>query len=299
LTPQTTAMTRFDTYLSRINTRLSELLPACFYDAPAVCDAMRYSMEGGGKRIRPVLMMESCRICGGDPEDALDFACALEMIHTYSLIHDDLPCMDDDDMRRGKPACHIAFGEATAVLAGDALLTEAFHTAAACAFAKQHPDRAVEAIALLAELAGACGMIGGQAIDLQSEGQAIPLERLQQMDRLKTGALMKAACAIGAVLAGAAKAQRDALERYADALGQAFQITDDILDVTSDSETLGKPVGSDAQQNKSTYVSLLGLEQARKAAAAYTAQAVSSLGLFGEEAAFLRNLAEQLGNRIS
>lgn len=292
-------MTRFDAYLGQINARLAALLPVCDYDAPQVCDAMRYSVEGGGKRIRPVLMLESCRLCGGDPADALDFACALEMIHTYSLIHDDLPCMDDDDMRRGKPACHIAFGEATAVLAGDALLTEAFHAAAASAFAKTHPDRAVEAIALLASLAGACGMVGGQAIDLQSEDKAISLSRLRLMDKLKTGALMKAACKVGAVLAGATKAQQDALERYADNLGQAFQITDDILDVTSDSETLGKPVGSDAEQNKSTYVSLLGLEAAKEKATECTVQALWALAVFGDDAAFLCQIAERLLTRTT
>ena len=292
-------MTRFESYLALINARLGQLLPVCKYDAPQVCNAMRYSLEGGGKRIRPVLMLESCRLCGGTPEDALDFACALEMIHTYSLIHDDLPCMDNDDMRRGKPSCHIAFGEATAVLAGDALLTEAFHAAAASAFATKHPDRAVAAIALLAELAGACGMVGGQTIDLESEGQQILLERLRLMDKLKTGALMKAACAVGAVLAGATKAQRAALEAYADNLGQAFQITDDILDVTGDSQTLGKPVGSDNEQNKSTYVSLLGLDAAKEKAADCTAQALWALAVFGDDADFLRQIAERLLKRTS
>ena len=292
-------MTRFESYLALINARLGQLLPVCEYDAPQVCNAMRYSLEGGGKRIRPVLMLESCRLCGGTPEDALDFACALEMIHTYSLIHDDLPCMDNDDMRRGKPSCHIAFGEATAVLAGDALLTEAFHAAAASAFATKHPDRAVAAIALLAELAGACGMVGGQTIDLESEGQQISLERLRLMDKLKTGALMKAACAVGAVLAGATKAQRAALEAYADNLGQAFQITDDILDVTGDSQTLGKPVGSDNEQNKSTYVSLLGLDAAKEKAADCTAQALWALAVFGDDADFLRQIAERLLKRTS
>ena len=292
-------MTRFESYLALINARLGQLLPVCKYDAPQVCNAMRYSLEGGGKRIRPVLMLESCRLCGGTPEDALDFACALEMIHTYSLIHDDLPCMDNDDMRRGKPSCHIAFGEATAVLAGDALLTEAFHAAAASSFATKHPDRAVAAIALLAELAGACGMVGGQTIDLESEGQQISLERLRLMDKLKTGALMKAACAVGAVLAGATKAQRAALEAYADNLGQAFQITDDILDVTGDSQTLGKPVGSDNEQNKSTYVSLLGLDAAKEKAADCTAQALWALAVFGDDADFLRQIAERLLKRTS
>lgn len=287
----------FESSVDKINRRLEDLLPVCDYDAPAVCNAMRYALAGGGKRIRPVLLLESCRLCGGDIGDALDFACALEMIHTYSLIHDDLPCMDDDAMRRGKPACHIAFGEATAVLAGDALLTQAFAAAAESKAAKDHPVRALEATALLSKLAGALGMIGGQAVDLQSEGKAISLERLQTMDRLKTGALMRAACEIGAVLAGADATKRAALVQYAEGLGQAFQIVDDILDVTADAATLGKPVGSDEVQHKSTYVSLLGLDGARAAAKKYTGEAVDALADFGEDAAFLRRLAEDLMTR--
>ena len=292
-------MKRFDSYLEMINRRLTALLPVCTYDAPDVCDAMRYSLDGGGKRIRPVLLLESCRLCGGDVADALDFACALEMIHTYSLVHDDLPCMDDDDMRRGKPACHIAFGEATAVLAGDALLTQAFAAAANSEAAKKTPARALEAIALLSKYAGAEGMIGGQAVDLQSEGKTIALSRLQTMDSLKTGALMRAACEIGAVLAGADNEKRAALVRYAEALGQAFQIVDDILDVTSDVQTLGKPIGSDAELQKSTYVSLLGLDRAKAAARDCTAAAIEALAVFGEDAAFLRSLAENLMTRTS
>ena len=292
-------MKRFDFYLEMINRRLTALLPVCTYDAPDVCDAMRYSLDGGGKRIRPVLLLESCCLCGGDAADALDFACALEMIHTYSLVHDDLPCMDDDDMRRGKPACHIAFGEATAVLAGDALLTQAFAAAANSEAAKKTPARALEAIALLSKYAGAEGMIGGQAVDLQSEGKTIALSRLQTMDSLKTGALMRAACEIGAVLAGADDEKRTALVRYAEALGQAFQIVDDILDVTSDEKTLGKPIGSDAELQKSTYVSLLGLDRAKAAARDCTAAAIEALAVFGEDAAFLRSLAENLMTRTS
>jgi geranylgeranyl diphosphate synthase type II len=292
-------MKRFDSYLEMINRRLTALLPVCTYDAPDVCDAMRYSLDGGGKRIRPVLLLESCRLCGGDVADALDFACALEMIHTYSLVHDDLPCMDDDDMRRGKPACHIAFGEATAVLAGDALLTQAFAAAANSEAAKKTPARALEAIALLSKYAGAEGMIGGQVVDLQSEGKTIALSRLQTMDSLKTGALMRAACEIGAVLAGADNEKRAVLVRYAEALGQAFQIVDDILDVTSDVQTLGKPIGSDAELQKSTYVSLLGLDRAKAVARDCTAAAIEALAVFGEDAAFLRSLAENLMTRTS
>ncbi|MBR6313574.1 MAG: polyprenyl synthetase family protein [Clostridia bacterium] len=292
-------MKRFDSYLEMINRRLTALLPVCTYDAPDVCDAMRYSLDGGGKRIRPVLLLESCRLCGGDWEGALGFACALEMIHTYSLVHDDLPCMDDDDMRRGKPACHIVFGEATAVLAGDALLTQAFAAAANSEAAKKTPARALEAIALLSKCAGAEGMIGGQVVDLQSEGKTIALSRLQTMDSLKTGALMRAACEIGAVLAGADNEKRAALVRYAEALGQAFQIVDDILDVTSDEKTLGKPIGSDAELQKSTYVSLLGLDRAKAAAKDCTAAAIDALNVFGADAAFLRSLAENLMTRTS
>ena len=286
-------------YLGMIEKALYGYLPSTDCNEGKLIKSMKYSLEAGGKRVRPRLVFEFSKLCGGTDDAAAPFACAVEMIHTYSLIHDDLPCMDDDDMRRGKPACHIAFGEATAVLAGDALLTEAFHAAAASAFAKKHPDRAVEAIALLASLAGACGMVGGQAIDLQSEGQQISLSRLRLMDKLKTGALMKAACKVGAVLAGATKAQQDALERYADNLGQAFQITDDILDVTSDSETLGKPAGSDAEQHKSTYVSLLGLEAAKEKATECTAQALWALAAFGDDAAFLCQIAERLLTRTT
>ena len=282
-------------YVDRIEKSLSALLPR--EEGSAVCEAMRYSVSVGGKRIRPVLLLESCRLCGGDPEDALPFACALEMIHTYSLIHDDLPCMDDDDLRRGQPSCHKKFGEATALLAGDALLTHAFAVCANSKAAKENPERAVCAISLLSQRAGAAGMIGGQEIDLASEGKQISLETLQTMDAKKTGALIKAACEIGAVLAGGNDRQIAALSAYAEHLGQAFQIVDDILDVEGDTALLGKPVGSDLQSNKSTYVSLLGLERAKEKAAEHTRCALNALHLFGEEAAFLSTLAEQLCQR--
>ena len=284
-----------DAYVKKIDEVLLALLPKD--ENSAVCSAMRYSISVGGKRIRPVLLLESCRLCGGAIESALPFACALEMIHTYSLIHDDLPCMDNDDLRRGKPSCHKQFGEATALLAGDALLTHAFAVCAESPFAKEHPDRALQAVGLLSSLAGTAGMIGGQEIDLASEGKQIPLERLREMDAKKTGALIRAACEIGAVLAGGSDAQKTSLAAYAENLGQAFQIVDDILDVEGDTATLGKPVGSDEASEKSTYVSLLGLERSKTTAAALTAQAVDSLSLFGADAAFLRDLAEQLCKR--
>ena len=282
-------------YVKRIDAALSALLPN--EKGSAVCDAMRYSVSVGGKRIRPVLLLESCRLCGGEIEEALPFACALEMIHTYSLIHDDLPCMDDDDLRRGQPSCHKKFGEATALLAGDALLTLAFGVCAKSALAKNAPDRALRAVALLAENAGALGMIGGQEIDLASEGKQISLETLRTMDAKKTGALIKAACQIGAVLAGCSDTQIAALTEYAEHLGQAFQIVDDILDVEGDTSKLGKPVGSDAESQKSTYVSLLGLERSKQTAEELTNRAVEALSVFGDDAAFLCALAEQLCKR--
>ncbi|MBR3552404.1 MAG: polyprenyl synthetase family protein [Clostridia bacterium] len=287
----------FQTDLARVNAALDRLLPAAHDADGVVRDAMRYSVANGGKRIRPVLVLECCRLCGGDADSAVDAACALEMIHTYSLIHDDLPCMDDDDLRRGKPACHKQFGEAIALLAGDALLTEAFRVVSTAPFAKKSPDAALRVIALLSENAGVGGMIGGQVIDLRLEGQRVTLDRLQTMDAKKTGALIRAACEIGGVIAGASEAQLSALRGYADDLGQAFQIVDDVLDVVGDEAALGKPVGSDKESEKSTYVSLLGLDAAKREAEALTARAVDRLAPFGKQAAFLRELALRLCER--
>ena len=283
------------TYIAQIESALFALLPK--QDGSDVCEAMRYSCAVGGKRIRPVLALEACRLCGGDIDLALPFACALEMIHTYSLIHDDLPCMDNDDLRRGQLSCHKKFGEATALLAGDALLTHAFCVCAESELAKKQSEKAVRAVALLSSLAGTDGMIGGQEIDLASEGKQISLQTLREMDAKKTGALIKAACALGAVIAGASQEQTNALLLFAESLGQAFQVVDDILDVEGDTATLGKPVGSDAESNKSTYVSLLGLSAAKESARALTEQAVGALSVFGEEAAFLRELSEKLCQR--
>ena len=285
----------FEEIRARVEASLLALLPK--QADSAVCEAMRYSVCVGGKRIRPVLMLEAYRLCGGGDDGALPFACALEMIHTYSLIHDDLPCMDDDDLRRGQPSCHKKFGEATALLAGDALLTHAFTVCAESELAKRCPARALRAVGLLSKLAGAAGMIGGQEIDLAFEGKRISLETLRTMDAKKTGALIRAACEIGAVLAGGSEEEIAALQKYAEHLGQAFQIVDDILDVEGDTATLGKPVGSDAENEKSTYVSLLGLERSKAAAAAHTEQAKEALAVFGENAAFLSALAEQLKQR--
>lgn len=286
-----------DDYTKIINEYLFTVLPRCNYGESVVCDAMKYSVENGGKRIRPVLTLEFCRLCGGDIQDALPFAAAIEMIHTYSLIHDDLPCMDNDDFRRGKPSCHIQFGESYALLAGDGLLTQAFSVITESDFAKNNPAAAVKAISVLASCSGALGMIGGQVIDLKSEGKNVGLDILQKMDELKTGALIKAAAGMGVIAANGSEEKLRAAYDYAEKLGQAFQIVDDILDVTADETQLGKPVGSDAQSGKSTYVSLLGLEKSQQLAQELTQQAIDSLTVFGQDADFLISLARSLAIR--
>ena len=285
-----------DEYISLVNDALSSALPACEYHEPIVLDAMKYSLMNGGKRIRPVLTLEFCRLCGGKIEDALPFACAIEMIHTYSLIHDDLPCMDNDSMRRGKPSCHVEYGESYALLAGDALLTYAFEYALNSSFGACDPKAALEAVKILAGLAGVSGMIGGQVVDLKSEGKNVGLDVLRTMDSLKTGALIKAAALMGTVIGGGTDEQKKAAVQYAENLGQAFQIVDDILDVTADEAELGKPVGSDKESGKSTYVSLLGLDRSQQIADELTEKAVRALELF-DDTQFLAELAERLASR--
>ncbi len=287
----------FNDYISLINSQLDSFIPECTYGEPVVCDAMSYSLGIGGKRIRPVLLLEFCRVCGGDVEKALPFAVALEMIHTYSLIHDDLPCMDDDDMRRGKPSCHIRYGEEYALLAGDGLLTRAFGVIAQSSLAKENPAVAVEAVAVLSELAGVEGMIGGQTVDLKNEGRRASLETLEVMDSLKTGALIICAAKLGCLAAGASDAETAAAVTFCSKIGHAFQIVDDILDVIGDEKELGKPIGSDGESDKSTYVSLLGLEKSREYADRLTNEAVKALDIFGKEADLLREIADMLINR--
>ena len=259
-----------------------------------VSEAMRYSLSGGGKRVRPCLVLEFCRLCGGKTEKALPFAAAVEMIHTYSLIHDDLPCMDDDDLRRGKPSCHVKYGYANALLAGDGLLTLAFETLAK---ADLDGKRIAQAVSCLARAAGHLGMIGGQTMDLENEGKDVSVDTLRQTDVLKTVQLISAACVLGCIAAGADAEQISAAEAYAYGLGLAFQIVDDILDVTSDTATLGKPVGSDEAQQKNTYVTLCGLERAEAQAKTYTDAAIDALQPFGPEAETLREYAALLCTR--
>ena len=257
-------------------------------------EAMEYSLMAGGKRMRPMLLMAAADAVGRKGTDFLIAACAMEMIHTYSLIHDDLPAMDNDDYRRGKLTNHKVYGDGMAILAGDALLTLAFEVVL-----RQEADPAVK-LAVVREFAiaaGQSGMVGGQAMDLEAEGQKIDMGTLQQLHMGKTGALFHAAIRSGAMLAGASEEELAALTTYADKFGLAFQITDDILDVTGDEALIGKPVGSDERNDKSTYVTLTSLEEARKLAEETVAEAVAALAPLGEKAGFLWELVEYLLKR--
>lgn len=262
--------------------------------AGRLTEACRYSLLAGGKRLRPALLLEFYRLCGGAPEDALPFACGLEMIHTYSLIHDDLPCMDDDDYRRGRLSNHKVYGEAVATLAGDALLNRAFEIMLSQTAVPA--DRAMAAAAYIGRCSGIFGMIGGQIEDLSLEGKTASESELLQMISKKTGALLRAACVGGCLLAGASRERRTAAEQYADALGLAFQIRDDLLDVIGDSAALGKATGSDEAKQKSTFVSLYGQEECQRRVDALTQRAVSAAGAFGDDG-FLAALARQLARR--
>ena len=260
-----------------------------------VGDAMKYSVKNGGKRIRPFLTLEFAKACGGDLDAALDFGCAVEMIHTYSLIHDDLPCMDNDDMRRGKPSCHKAFDEATALLAGDALLTNAFLVLSSTNISN---DNRLSAIEILAVNAGCVGMIGGQALDLDFEDREPSVNEILKMYELKTGRLLEAACKLGC-LSNKYCLLKDILaaEEYAKNLGLAFQIQDDILDITSDEVTLGKPVGSDEKNEKSTIVKFYGLEKAKEMVSEYTQKAIDALKDIDGDTTTLREFALYMANR--
>ena len=258
-------------------------------------ESMAYSLMAGGKRLRPILLMAAADAVGVDGTRFLPVACALEMIHTYSLIHDDLPAMDNDELRRGKPTNHVVYGEGTAILAGDALLTLAFTVIL------RQKDVSAEALLRVVDeisrAAGAEGMVGGQMLDLEAENRQISIDELRRVHMGKTGALFRAALRSGAILAGAAEDQLEALTSYANHFGLAFQITDDILDVIGTAEEIGKPVGSDEKNHKSTYVSLTSLEDAQDLAHRTVQEAESDLYIFGERAAFLRELVGYLVNR--
>lgn len=254
--------------------------------------AMEYSLFAGGKRLRPILTFEFCRMVCGEWEKAAPYAAAVEMVHTYSLIHDDLPCMDNDDLRRGKPTNHKVFGEAMAVLAGDALLTDAF--AMAASFKPEKPEDTATAIALLAECAGSLGMVGGQVLDICSDERVLSEQEVLDIQNRKTGRLINAACALGAIAGGATEAQFAAACQFAAGFGLAFQIRDDMLDVIGTEAELGKTVGTDTEKN--TFVRLYGLEKCEALVETYTNYALSALDAF-DDAAFLRRLASQMTAR--
>lgn len=278
---------------------INHALDACFVlpqDLPqaGLADAMRYSLLAGGKRIRPMLVLEFCRIAGGNINDALPVACAVEMLHTYSLIHDDLPCMDNDDLRRGKPTNHVVYGECTATLAGDTLQAEAFGTILRSSLSAERKAACAE---ILAGAVGLDGMCCGQYLDMLWEGRKLSEQELTEINSRKTGALLAAACQMGVAAAGGSERMLDCAGHFGAALGMAFQIRDDMLDVTGTVETFGKPIGSDRQEDKNTYVVLLGLDGCEKTVNKLTAFAKSILTETFDDTDFLCALADELAIR--
>ncbi|MDG1709390.1 MAG: polyprenyl synthetase family protein [Emcibacteraceae bacterium] len=273
-----------------IENKLLEFLPNSSKMESQVVDAMRYALLAGGKRLRPFLVMQSASLFSIKNEHALRVAAAIECVHTYSLIHDDLPAMDDDDLRRGNPTTHIKYDEATAILAGDALLTLAFEI---LADEKTHPDAEVRCalISSLSRAAGALGMVGGQMIDLKAENQSLPQDEIIRMQQMKTGALIVFSCEAGAILASVSDERRDALVKYAEDIGLAFQIVDDLLDVEGSSEAIGKTAGKDINAGKATLVSIMGTDEARKKAIEITQDAIGQMECFGDKGAILSSLA--------
>lgn len=285
-------------YIKEIEAAIERYIPQEKVAEQKLIDAVRYSLSLKGKRVRPSLTLAFAELCGGSIKAAMPFACAVEMVHTYSLIHDDLPCMDDDDYRRGQPANHKVFGEDIALLAGDALQSMAYTTMLSEeAVAAVGGARAARAARILAEKSGVLGMVGGQVIDLSMEHKTVGIELVRLMEEKKTANLIEAACMIGCVVAGAEDEKINAAERYAHAIGLAFQIVDDILDVTSTAEELGKPIGSDIGNEKNTFMSLLGIERCRESVAWLTEEAIDALSVFDGDTKDLADFAVALANR--
>lgn len=281
-------------YKALIDTKLAEYFRADDMPQAGLFEAMRYSLNAGGKRIRPILVLEFCRITGGDCDKSLPVACAIEMLHTYSLIHDDLPCMDNDDLRRGKPTNHVVYGECTATLAGDALQAEAFGTIARSELPAENKIACVE---ILADAVGSDGMCAGQYLDMVGESKRLTEEELDDINSRKTGALLIAACRMGVAAAGGSGEMLEAAAHYGACVGAAFQIRDDILDVISTSEELGKPIGSDAQEHKNTYMALLGESKCMEMIEKLTNQAKSALCGAFDDTKFLCDLADSMVTR--
>lgn len=283
-------------YLERNNERIHRALNLLLPETDdRLLAAMRYSLMAGGKRLRPNLCLAAAEAVGGDPEDALTAACALEMIHTYSLIHDDLPAMDDDELRRGKPTCHIAFDEATAILAGDALLTMAFEILASMPGCL--PERCMEVTRIIAVAAGCHGMVQGQMLDMLSQGAALSLEQLEHLHSLKTGAMIEASLAAGALLAGGNPAQIEAVRAFGRRVGLAFQVVDDILNIEGDPSIMGKAVGTDQLRRKNSYPGLLGLAKSKEFAQNLVQQAIEAIAEFDFKADALRAFARYVVER--
>ncbi len=290
---------KMNDYVKLVNNKLTEIFAEKNVLQKPVYDAMSYSILAGGKRIRPVICLSVCDMLGGKLCDALRFAIGIECIHTYSLIHDDLPCMDNDDLRRGRPTCHKQFDEATALLAGDGLLTYSFeHMTDFAAYKSTDAKDVLKIVSEIAKGAGCEGMIGGQVVDLASEGKPdLDEQTLTYMHNRKTGALIRISALAGGICGGASEDEISALLSYADNIGLAFQIQDDILDCIGNADILGKPIGSDAENQKTTYVTLLGLEEAKNRADYLTNAAIDSLKIFGDKGQFLISLAKHLMNR--
>ncbi|OBY91623.1 geranyl transferase [Pseudomonas sp. AU11447] len=283
---------------ARVDAALEKLFVAPREELTRIYAAMRYSVVNGGKRVRPLLAYAACEALGGDAERANGAACAVELIHAYSLVHDDLPAMDDDDLRRGQPTTHIAYDEACAILAGDGLQALAFEVIGNAQLNPQDAQTRLDMLMILTRAAGSAGMVGGQAIDLESVGRKIDQVALETMHRHKTGALIEASVQLGALASGRANATAlEALRRYAEAVGLAFQVQDDILDVESDTATLGKTQGKDQAHDKPTYPALLGLDEAKAYALALRDQALAALEGFGDSAEPLRALARYIVER--
>jgi geranylgeranyl diphosphate synthase type II len=281
-------------YKNLVDLKLSEFFNPSGLSYDGLLESMHYSLTAGGKRIRPTLVLEFCRISGGDIEKALPVACAIEMLHTYSLIHDDLPCMDNDDLRRGKPTNHVVYGECTATLAGDALQAEAFGTIARSELPAENKIACVE---ILADAVGSDGMCAGQYLDMVGESKQLTEDELDDINSRKTGALLIAACRMGVAAAGGSGEMLEAAAHYGACVGAAFQIRDDILDVISTSEELGKPVGSDAQEHKNTYMALLGEERCMEMVEKLTNKAKSALCGTFNDTKFLCDLADSMVTR--
>ncbi len=290
---------KFSLYTKMINDSLNYEFKEKDCLQKVVYDAMAYSVMAGGKRLRPMLCLAVCDMLGGCLDDALRFGIAVECIHTYSLIHDDLPCMDNDDLRRGMPTCHKKFGEANALLAGDGLLTGAFeYIADFSAYKNLKSETVLRAVFELSKAAGCDGMIGGQVVDLECEGKEdVDEETLNYLHQRKTGALIRISALLGALAADAGEDEINAVTEFAEKLGLAFQIQDDILDCEGDENVLGKPIGSDEENGKTTYVTLLGIDAAREKASALTSEAVKALDVFRDKADFLKELAQRLMGR--